>query len=204
MNEYGATKCWSLVVNCHVLVEFDWFVVQCHWNLSVSLFLFAKVDFGCSSFVGQKRTIPPQNGNLLLRIEALHGIIILSLPINRIERSGYYFSLWLLDIFPDHLSLGSTAPFDRSSSSVENSFIISLRVTMPAASLSVRPKTQLQEGVLSSCGCSLTLTVTTPIGIWHSAGATISWFLCATTVLFSTTSVWFLFRALWVRVSSYW
>ena len=33
------------------------------------------------------------------------------------------------------------------------------------------------EGVLSLCGCSLTLTLTTSIGIWHSADATKSWFL---------------------------
>ena len=31
------------------------------------------------------------------------------------------------------------------------------------------------EGILSSCGCSLTLTLTTSIGIWHDAGATKSW-----------------------------
>ena len=31
------------------------------------------------------------------------------------------------------------------------------------------------EGILSSCGCFLTLTLTTSIGIWHSAGATKSW-----------------------------
>ena len=28
------------------------------------------------------------------------------------------------------------------------------------------------EGILSSCGCSLTLTISASIGIWHSAGAT--------------------------------
>ena len=31
------------------------------------------------------------------------------------------------------------------------------------------------EGMLSSCGCSLTLTLTTSTGIWHDAGATKSW-----------------------------
>ena len=46
---------------------------------------------------------------------------------------------------------------------------------MPTVTLSVLLKAQLQEGVLSSCGCSLTLTLTTSIGIWHDAGATKCW-----------------------------
>ena len=41
---------------------------------------------------------------------------------------------------------------------------------MPAAVQGTTP-----EDVLSSCGCSLTLTLTTSIGIWRSAGATRSW-----------------------------
>ena len=47
-------------------------------------------------------------------------------------------------------------------------------------SLPVLSQTQHPEGVLSSCGCSLTLTFTTSISICHGAGATKSWLHCAT------------------------
>ena len=47
--------CHEITIPCYatvpVLVEFVWFVVNCLWNLSVSLFLCAKIDFGCSWFV---------------------------------------------------------------------------------------------------------------------------------------------------------
>ena len=46
---------------------------------------------------------------------------------------------------------------------------------MPTVSLSVLSKHTTPEGVLSLCGCSLPLTLTTSIGIWYSAGATTSW-----------------------------
>ena len=45
-----------------------------------------------------------------------------------------------------------------------NSFILSFRLTMPAAVQNTTP-----EGVPCECWCSLTLTLTTSIGIWHSA-----------------------------------
>ena len=68
-NWCGGTKCWSLVVNCHVLVEILRFVINCLWNLSISLFDCAKVDFDCSCVVVQNWTILLENDNLLLRIE---------------------------------------------------------------------------------------------------------------------------------------
>ena len=55
-----------------------------------------------------------------------------------------------------------TAPFGRPSASFEfphSLFTSSIKDTTPC-------------GVLSSCGCSLSLTLTTSIGIWHSAGVT--------------------------------
>ena len=55
-------------------------------------------------------------------------------------------------------------------------YVLSLHLTMPTVSVRSVHDT-IEEGVLSLCGCSLTLTLTTSIGIWHSAGATKSWFL---------------------------
>ena len=51
-------------------------------------------------------------------------------------------SLWFLDNSSDQLSLGSTTPFGRPSASFENSFTLSLRLTIRAVSLSVLSKTQ--------------------------------------------------------------
>ena len=59
------------------------------FELSVSLLFCANADSGCVWFVGQNGRIPPQNGDLLLRIRALHGIIILSLPTILIHRSFF-------------------------------------------------------------------------------------------------------------------
>ena len=74
---------------CPVLVEFLWFVFNYIRNLSTSLFLCANIEFGCYWFVLQNWRIPHQNGNRLLRIEALHGTSILSLQIELIERSVF-------------------------------------------------------------------------------------------------------------------
>ena len=58
-----------------------------------------------------------------------------------------------------------------------NSFILSLHLTITLYLSPVAVQDTTPEGVLSLCWCSLTLTLTTSIGIWHSAGATKSWFL---------------------------
>ena len=76
-----------LLYNRPVLADFLWFLIHCIWDLSISVFLCAKFGFGCSWFVVQNWRIPQQNGNLLLRIGVLHGIIILSLRTELIERS---------------------------------------------------------------------------------------------------------------------
>ena len=82
---YGATKYRSLAVK----LSFSWFNFfewsSTAFSIAVSLFLCAKVDFGCCWFVVQNRKIPSDNGNLLLRFEELTSKIILSLPIDRIE-----------------------------------------------------------------------------------------------------------------------
>ena len=43
---------------------------------------------------------------------------------------------------------------------------------MPTVSLPAAVQNTVEEGVLSSCGCSLTLTFTTSMGIWDGAGVT--------------------------------
>ena len=59
------------------------------------------------------------------------------------------------------------------------SWVHSVNLSTVPLSLFHSPSLGLQdttaEGVLSSCGCSLTLTLTTSIDIWRSAGATRSW-----------------------------
>ena len=52
------------------------------------------------------------------------------------------------------------------------SFILSFYLTMPTASLSDPVQNTAPDGVLSSCCCSLTLTLTTSMGIWYDAGVT--------------------------------
>ena len=58
---------WNIdpfLYNCPVLVDFLWFLINCLWNLSISLFSCAKAEFGCCWFVAQYCRIPPQDGNL--------------------------------------------------------------------------------------------------------------------------------------------
>ena len=70
-----------------------------------------------------------------------------------------HYLLWLLSSLSVHLSLGSTAPFIRPSASFENSFFLSLHLTMPTVSLSVLPKTQLQKAFSLHAGA---------LSLWHS------------------------------------
>ena len=82
-----------------------------------------------------------------------------------------HYLLWLLDNLSVHLSLDSTAPFGRASASV--TFLHSLNPPHCACCTSLCSIQDITlEGFLSSCGCSLYLTLTTSIGIWHSAGVT--------------------------------
>ena len=155
--------------NCPVLVEFLWFLSNYIENLSISLFLCGKVDFGCSSFVVQNWRIPPQNGNLLLRIEALHGIIILSLRVELNERSvliihsdSWIFWLIISPLVPLRPLVGLRPPSRIPSSVTPPHYACCISLC------SVHDTTA--EGVLSLCWCSLTLTLTPSMGIWHSAG----------------------------------
>ena len=84
---YDAMKYWSLVILLCFSCRFSFIFFNFIRTLCICLFLGAKVDYACSWLVVQNWWIPSQNGKPLLRIEALHGIVILSMPINRIERS---------------------------------------------------------------------------------------------------------------------
>ena len=75
--------------NRRLLVDFLWFLIKYLWNISISLFLCATVDFGCSWFVDQNWTISLQNGNLLLMFEELNSKVNLSLPTVLIQRSVF-------------------------------------------------------------------------------------------------------------------
>ena len=93
--------------------------------------------------------------------------------------------LWFLSILSVHPCLSPTVPLRPlvglrpaskfASFSHSFSFILSFRLTMPAVSLPAAVQNTTPEGVLSLCGCSLAVTLTTSIGIWHGAGATKSW-----------------------------
>ena len=134
----------------------------------VSPLLYVKVDSGCSRFLAQNWRIPLQNGNLFLRLKVLNSKINLSLPIELIESSGLiiYSNSWIVCLFISRLGPSRPLVGLRPPS---NSFIPPHyhSTSLPAAVQNTTP-----EGVHSSCGCSLTLTLTTVIGIWHSAGAT--------------------------------
>ena len=78
---------YLLFYNCPVFLSNLFALSSTAFELSVSLLLCVKVDFGCSWFVVQNWRFSPEKGNLLLRFEAFHWIIILSLPTNRVEPS---------------------------------------------------------------------------------------------------------------------
>ena len=156
----------SLVVQMSYFLSNFFDLSSTAFELSVSLLLCANADSGCFWFVVQNWRIPPQNGNLLFRTEALHGIIILSLPVEQIERSvlricsqSKLICLFISPLVPLRPSVDLQPP--------SNSFILSFPLTMPAAI-----QNTTLEGVSSKCWCSLTLTLATSIGIWHSAGVT--------------------------------
>ena len=170
MNEYGATKCWSIFVKLSCSCWFSLISYQLHLKSHYfSLFLcegwlrlFLIRGSKVKNFFTKWQS-PPQNCSV---VRNNHPFLA-----NWTDWAlSSHCSLLLLDIFPDHLSLGSAAPFGRPSASFENSFMLSLCLTIPA---DVQDTTL--EGVLSLCWCSLTRTLTTSIDIWHNAGATKSW-----------------------------
>ena len=87
--------------------------------------------------------------------------------------------LWIFDDLSVQISLEFTTPFGRPSASFENSWILSLCLTITIASPCDPVQNTTPEGILSKCWCSLSLwhthTHTTTIGIWDVAGATRSW-----------------------------
>ena len=85
------------------------------------------------------------------------------------------YSLWLLDILPDQLSLGSTEPSDRPSASRELLHSLILPHYACCISLCCCPRHNSRRRSFPMRVLSLTLTLTTSIGIWPSAGATKSW-----------------------------
>ena len=76
-----------LLYHCPVFLSNFFDLSLTAFELSVSALLCANADSDCFWFVVQNWRIPPQNGNLLLRIEDLNGIIILSLPNALLEGS---------------------------------------------------------------------------------------------------------------------
>ena len=146
-----------LLYTCPILVEFLWSLIYCIRNLSISLFSCAKTEFGCCWFVVQNWMFPPQNGNPLFRFEELNSKINLSLRIEPNERSVLIIysdsgivCLFISSLVPLRPLVGLRPP--------SNVFIHSL------STRSVQNTTP--EYVLRLCGCSLTLTLTTSIGIW--------------------------------------
>ena len=113
------------------------------------------------------------------RVDELNRIIILYLLTELIERSVLSIcdDSWVFCLFIcASLSLfhRSTARFGRPSGSPY--FLHSLTLPHYVFRISLRSvQDTTPEGVLSSCGCPLTLTLNTSIGIWHGAGATKSW-----------------------------
>ena len=125
-----------LLYNCPVLVEFVWFVVNCVWNLSVSLLLCVKVDFGCSQFVVQNGRIPPQNANLIEELSSWTAESFFPCKMTWFAPQWWFVpTLGYSVCWSGNLFLSST-----------------VQDTIP-------------EGVLSLCWCSRTLTLTTSIGI---------------------------------------
>ena len=160
---YGATKYRSLAVKLPFsgFYFFEWSSTA--FEIAVSLFLCAKVDFVCCWFVVQNRKLPSENGNLLLRFEELNSNIILSLPIDRIECSvlNSHSDSWVVCLFKSVL-----VPLRPVVGLRPPSKIPSFYLTITTESLSVLSQNTTSEGVLSLCWCSLTPTLTTSIGIW--------------------------------------
>ena len=84
-----------LICNCPGLVDFLWFLINCNWNLSISLHLCATADFSCSWFVVKNGRIPLQSSNLLLRFEKLKNKSLVPCELNWFSA---YFSLFTLTL----------------------------------------------------------------------------------------------------------
>ena len=137
-----------LLYNCLVLVDF---LLLCHQLRLKSLFLCTNANAGCVWFVVQNWRILPQNGNLLLRIEALHGVIILSLQIELIQRSVLiiHSDSWVVCLFISPLvPLGLLQKFLHSVIPPHYAFFISLLILMLS-----RIDTHYLNRHIVGCGC---------------------------------------------------
>ena len=134
-----------MLISCYTIVLFSPnFFDLSSAAFEISLFLCVKVDFGCSQFVVQNWRIPPQNSNLLAEL-----------------------SSWIEErFFPSRMTW-----FALQWWSLAQTLGYIVRWSGHRC-LSSTVQDTTREGVLSQCWCSLILTLTTSIGIWHGAGAT--------------------------------
>ena len=156
----------SFLHNCPVFLSnfFDWSSTA--FELSISLLLCVKVDFGCSWLVVQNWRIPLGNGNLLLSFKELNSKSNISLTIELIESSDLFiysnsrvFCLFISPLVP--LRVWSVIVLRRKF----------LHYLIPPHYACCCPRHNSRWRSLSLCGCTLPLTLTTFIGIRHSAGA---------------------------------
>ena len=142
-----------LLNNCPVFfVGFLWFIINCVWTLDFSVplcecwlwSLLSRLSILKNSSTEWQSSF--QNGSV-----AWNNHHFLANWTDWVLSSHYL--LWLLDILPDYISLGSTEPFGL----LENSSILSLHLTLPAAVQSTTA-----EGVLSWCWCSLSVWPSLP------------------------------------------
>ena len=148
-----------LLYNCPVFLSNFFDSSSTAFEISVCLLVCANADSGCFRFVVQNGRIPPPNGNLLLRFKRVEqqNQSVVANGTDWAVISHYLF--WLLSRLSVHLPLGSTVPFGRPSASFENSFILSLRFTMPAVSLSVLSKVRIKKAFSLYAGA---------LSLWHS------------------------------------
>ena len=175
----------SLLYNCPVVDSFLPFVFEWLWILSVSLqFLFNRWLF--LLFAGFE--IEEFSNKMAISFSECQRQIILSQKTDRIRASvlnirSHSFLFCLLISSYLSLMLSCTVPkfhlvpldFTWFYCALWSAFGL-LRISSFTLSLySVCPRHHSLWHSLSSYGCSLTLTLTTSIGIWHAAGVTKSW-----------------------------
>ena len=157
-----------LLYNRDFRVKFLRYLVNYLWKLSVSFILLCQEWLWLLLTRRSKLKSFPPNGNLFLRIEGLHGIIILSLRIELIERSvlsihseSWIFRLIISLLVPLCPLVGLRPP--------SNFFIYSV-------SLPVLSEKQLQKAFFLHAGVTKRVTShAAHRGIWDGAGATTSW-----------------------------
>jgi hypothetical protein len=158
----------SLLYNCPVFCRIS---SICHQLCLNSLLLCANADAGYFLFAVQNGRIPPQNGDLLLSIDVSYGIINLSLPIDRTERSvlimhsdSWIFCLIISPLVPLRPLVGLRLPskipaFSHSASICLLHLCLTLSKTQHQNTLSLSmlvlssSDTQNLNGYIGWCGC---------------------------------------------------